>query len=461
MIRGAWMYRREDDAVLKICCAPKQNDKPCADSERAQKWRMSLASLLFFTVLLSDHLWLCAGAKLRSKDRGLRTTLGNATDVGYLQFASNPPFSLLRDQLVLNKRRCDIFLSNSTKSAAPSPRCTEDQDHLDLESACTKLHLQQPGFGSSLSASSLPSPSSTEFLLSYFRNLSLSFCDSYSVSDLLVGMVSPDGLDCSLQNMLQDLGRGGGDDGDVCSNCIQAYVRLDQHAQEKYEEFDFLFLKYLQSEEFSVRSCIGDCKSKLEINWSALKGFGSSHLAQCPFVAGGDSLYEGASVLCVTVAKPMGQLNETTRKKHSTVYILWIMGVVVLLLTECHTIVRLPTAHFCISSDLALQSAEAGLLEDHLTNEEPECCDVRWSSCGPPLDGVYNASTKFMDSSTHHHRSSLPVSAASRLCNSRLKLCVLVLILLHTVVTFSTIQNNGGVSLEALTTMEDSSTREE
>ncbi|XP_033877060.2 NALCN channel auxiliary factor 2-like [Acipenser ruthenus] len=419
MIRGAWMYRREDDAVLKICCAPKQNDKPCADSERAQKWRMSLASLLFFTVLLSDHLWLCAGAKLRSKHRGLRTTWGNATDVGYLQFASNPPFSLLRDQLVLNKRRCDIFLSNSTKSAAPSPRCTEDQDHLDLESACTKLHLQQPGFGSSLSASSSPSPSSTEFLLSYFRNLSLSFCDSYSVSDLLVGMVSPDGLDCSLQNMLRDLGRGGGDDGDVCSNCIQAYVRLDQHAQEKYEEFDFLFLKYLQSEDFSVRSCIGDCKAVYKA-WLCAEYFNATQ-SQCQ--------------------------NRIPCKQ----YCLEVQ-------TSCPFV--LPDNDDLIYGGLSSFIC-TGLLEDHLTNEEPECCDVRWSSCGPPLDGVYNASTKFMDSSMHHHRTSLPVSAASRLCNSRLKLCVLVLILLHTVVTFSTIQNNGGVNLEALTTMEDSSTREE
>ncbi|MBN3271012.1 F155B protein, partial [Polyodon spathula] len=418
MIRGAWMYRREDDAVLKICCAPKQNDKPCADSERAQKWRMSLASLLFFTVLLSDHLWLCAGAKLRSKDRGLRVTRGNATDVGYLQFASNPQFSLLRDQLVLNKRGCDIFLSNSTKSAAPSPQCTEDQDHLDLESACTKLHLQQPGFGSSLLASSPPSPSSAEFLLSYFRNFSLSFCDSYSVSDLLVGMASPDGLDCSLQNMLWDLGTGGGEDGDVCSNCIQAYVRLDQHAQEKYEEFDFLFLKYLQSEDFSVRSCIGDCKAVYKA-WLCAEYFNATQ-------------------------------------------------------SQCHN--RIPCKQYCLevqtscpfvlpdNDDLIYGGLSSfictGLLEDHLTNAEPECCDVRWSSCGPPLDGVYNASTKLMDSSTHRHRSSLPVSAASRLCNSRLKLCVLVLILLHTVVTFSTIQNNG-VGLEALTTMEDSSTREE
>ncbi|XP_066570835.1 NALCN channel auxiliary factor 2 [Amia ocellicauda] len=400
MIRGAWMYRREDDAVLKICCAPKQNDKPCADSERAQKWRMSLASLLFFTVLLSDHLWLCAGVKLRSKERGFRKAWSNATDGVHL---------------VLNEEKCDIFLSNSTKSAAPSPHCTDVHNHPDLESACTKLHLQQPGFGSSFST---PSSFSSQLLLAYFRNFSLSFCDSYTISDLLLGMANPDSLNCSLHNLIWDLGSGAGDDGDLCSTCIQAYTRLDQHAQEKYEEFDFLFLKYL-SEEYSVRSCIGDCKSVYKA-WLCSEYFNATQ-------------------------------------------------------SQCHH--RIPCKQYCLevqtrcpfvlpdNDDLVYGGLSSfictGLLENHLTNAEPECCDVRWSSCDPSVDGVCNASTKFMDSTPSHHRSSLPVSAAARLCNSRLKLCVLVLILLHTVVTFSTIQNNGGVSLEALTAMEDSSTREE
>ncbi|KAL4593045.1 hypothetical protein GN956_G27153, partial [Arapaima gigas] len=78
MLPNIMLRRREDDAALEICCAPEQSDKPCADSERAQKWRMSLASLLFFTVLLSDHLWLCAGVKPRSKDRGGRRSWDGA-----------------------------------------------------------------------------------------------------------------------------------------------------------------------------------------------------------------------------------------------------------------------------------------------------------------------------------------------------------------------------------------------
>ncbi|KAG7484238.1 hypothetical protein MATL_G00047550 [Megalops atlanticus] len=402
MIRGAWMYRREDDAVLKICCAPKQNDKPCADSERAQKWRMSLASLLFFTVLLSDHLWLCAGVKLRSKDRSYRKPWSNATD------GDHP----------VQSEKCGIFLSNLTKSAAPSPHCTDAQNHQHLESACTTLHRQKTGFGSSFSA---PSSLSTQFILSYFRNFSLSFCDSYAISDLLLGMANPDNLNCSLQNMIWDLGSGGGEDEDVCSTCIQAYMRLDQHAQEKYEEFDFLFLKYL-SEEYSVRSRTEDCKSVYKA-WLCSEYFNATQ-------------------------------------------------------SQCHY--RIPCKQYCLevqtrcpfvlpdNDDLVYGGLSSfictGLLENHLTNVEPECCDVRWTGCDPASEDACNASTKPPSSSTWPRRASQPVSAAPRLCgggSSRLKLCVLVLILLHTVVTFSTVQNCGGITLEALTPMEETSTREE
>lgn len=75
-------------------------------------------------------------------------------------------------------------------------------------------------------------------------------------------MAGPDGLDCSMDNLMVDLvvAAAGALGGEACSSCVQAYQRLDQHAQEKYEEFDLLLEKYLQSEEYSVRSCLTDCK---------------------------------------------------------------------------------------------------------------------------------------------------------------------------------------------------------
>ncbi|XP_075040619.1 NALCN channel auxiliary factor 2-like isoform X3 [Mixophyes fleayi] len=271
MIRGAWMYPREDEAVLKICWEPRHSDKPCADSERAQRWRMSLASLLFFTVLLSNHLWLVsAGAKARGNfSYSHQPARGEQANLSLLSRQSFPG----------EGRGCwDNFLSNSTKSAAHTPHCTGARSsHLDT--ACTKLHLQRhrgsvaPSSPQTSSSRSY-APSSTSynqrrnFLKAYFNNFTLSFCDTYTILDLLLGMSNPDSLNCSLENLMEDfVGTAAASsaltDDEVCSNCIQAYQRLDQHAQEKYEEFDFVLEKYLQSGEYSVRSCVGDCKMAL------------------------------------------------------------------------------------------------------------------------------------------------------------------------------------------------------
>ncbi|ELK14903.1 Transmembrane protein FAM155A [Pteropus alecto] len=46
----------------------------------------------------------------------------------------------------------------------------------------------------------------------------------------------------------------------TCRQCIEAYQDYDHHAQEKYEEFESVLHKYLQSEEYSVKSCPEDCK---------------------------------------------------------------------------------------------------------------------------------------------------------------------------------------------------------
>ncbi|XP_048838874.1 NALCN channel auxiliary factor 2 isoform X1 [Brienomyrus brachyistius] len=395
MIRGAWMYRREDDAVLKICCIPKQNDKPCADSERAQKWRMSLASLLFFTVLLSDHLWLCAGVKLRSKDKNSRKNWNNATD---------------GDHAVQKEGNCGVLLSSLTKSAAPSPHCTDAQNHQHLESACTTLHWKKTGAGSSFTTPNRSSLS-PQLLLTYFRNFSLSFCGSYTISDLLVGMANPDGLNCSLQNMIWDLGSGGVDEEGTCSSCIQAYMRLDHHAQEKYEEFDFLFLKYL-SEDYSVRSRTEDCKMAYKA-WLCSEYFSATQ-SQCYHRIPCQQYCLEVQASCPFVLPDNGHL-----------------------------------VYGGLSSFIC-----TGLLAKQVGSVGPECCDVRWSDYRSAMQAACGGSLA-------PRRTSQPASAAARLHGNRVRLCVLVLILLHTVVTFSTVTNHSGVSLEALASMEDNSAREE
>ncbi|KAM9326935.1 NALCN channel auxiliary factor 2 [Gastrophryne carolinensis] len=421
MIRGAWMHPREDEAVLKLCWEPRHShDKPCADSERAQRWRLSLASLLFFTVLLSNHLWLVsAGANVSSSH----------------QAAATPSHSCW-----------GTLLSNSTKSL---PHCT------GLESACAKLQRHRGSAPAGPSAPDRPqSPSYNQkrnFLKAYFNNFTLSFCDTYTILDLLLGMSNPDSLNCSLENLMEDfVGTAAASssltDDEVCSGCIQAYQRLDQHAQEKYEEFDFVLEKYLQSREYSVRSCVGDCKAVYKA-WLCSEYF-----------------------------------NVTQRQCRNGIpckqYCLEVQ-------TRCPFI--LPDNDDLIYGGLPGFICAADLLESHISNTDAVCCDVRWHSCNSAVTSAHNTSTKSLNSQSmyyqhrsrhhqhphhrhhhlhpyhhhhHHHKTSLlPVSAGSRLGITRLKLCVLVLMLLHTMASFSAVQN--GVSLEAMPGMDETSAREE
>ncbi|KAJ8350775.1 hypothetical protein SKAU_G00259050 [Synaphobranchus kaupii] len=96
-----------------------------------------------------------------------------------------------------------------------------------------------------------------------------------------------------------------------------------------------------------------------------------------------------------------------------------------------------------------------GLLENHAADVETECCDVRWdfdSRSRGPLKRTHPSCV---------HRTSVSSSAACRLCSSRLKLCVLVLVLLHTVVILSTAHNSTGLSLASLSSMEETSPSED
>ncbi|KPP60715.1 hypothetical protein Z043_121258 [Scleropages formosus] len=99
----------------------------------------------------------------------------------------------------------------------------------------------------------------------------------------------------------------------------------------------------------------------------------------------------------------------------------------------------------------------SGLLRNDMSGVETECCDVRWDS--PP-----NSHSDGTIKRTHpscHHRVSVTTSGTSRLCNSRFRLCLLVLVLLHTVVTVTAAQNSTGISLGGITSVEESSTNEE
>ncbi|NXS82479.1 F155A protein, partial [Erpornis zantholeuca] len=195
MTRGAWMCSRQYDDGLKIWFAPRENEKPFTDSERAQKWRLSLASLLFFTVLLSDHLWFCAEAKF----------------TGTGEKEQPPPEKP-------EPAEPELLAGMGERGGSGRPRGTGE--------------------------SPAPGWDLTDFYLS--------FCNSYTLWELFAGLSNPDTLNCSLDVVLKGEGS--------CSQCVQAYQRYDQHAQEKYEEFEVMLQKYLQSDEYSVKSCPEDCK---------------------------------------------------------------------------------------------------------------------------------------------------------------------------------------------------------
>ncbi|MCI4393688.1 hypothetical protein PGIGA_G00160350 [Pangasianodon gigas] len=96
-----------------------------------------------------------------------------------------------------------------------------------------------------------------------------------------------------------------------------------------------------------------------------------------------------------------------------------------------------------------------GLLENaDNTKHEPQCCDVRWEL-------KFNECSHSTFKRTHPSRqhTSATTSAAPRLNQGRLKLCLLVLVLLHTVATMTAVQNS--TCLATIFPLEDNAPREE
>nr|XP_056715693.1 NALCN channel auxiliary factor 2 [Euleptes europaea] len=378
--------------------APCQAEKPCAEGEAAQRWRRSLASLLFLTVLLADQLWLCAAAELRAHERG------------------PPPGD-----------------DEAPPCAPPAPA--------GLRGACSPRAPWPPA-----PPPRAPPPPAARLWQRHLARFRLPFCDRYTLRDLLLGMAGPESLDCRLDALLADLR------GEACPACLEAYARLDQHAQEKYQDFLLLLDKFLPADDYSVRSCLRDCKAVYKA-WLCSEYFNVTQL-QCQ------------------------------RRIPCKQYCLEVQ-------TRCPFV--LPDNDELIYGGLPGFIC-TGLLENQFPNAEAKCCDVQWDSCDRQPDSNDNASTKSTESESfhkqrhdtplhqqqhhyhlyyhHHHQyhqphpSLLPVSAGSRLSNSKIRLCVLVLMLLHTMVSFSTVHSSGaitsgGLSLEALPTMDESLARDE
>ncbi|XP_056146078.1 NALCN channel auxiliary factor 1 [Lampris incognitus] len=410
MTRGAWMRRQQDEG-LKFWFAPRENEKPFTESERAQRWRLSLASLLFITVLLSDHLWFCAEAKL-TRTRDKRSDEGLAiTDTGeypnplrhqhqhhhhhhHHHIPPPEPHRLAREQNV-------IFLGNSTKplwrmdTCHPGSVSKDCFTFTDAETACLGL--------------SGGADDGTQLAYVNLSDLYLSFCNSYSLLDLFYGFTSPDYINCTL-DMAVEVDLPG------CRECVRGYQRLDRQAEEDYREFELLVQKY-ETDAYSVRTCMEECK-----------------MVYKPWLC---SQYFQTTQMHCTKRIPCGQ------------YCLEVQQRCPFILPDNDDLIHGGSPSFICT----------GLLEDYPSGMDPsaECCDVRWDL---KADNRSRGTLK----RTHppcQHRTSLSSSAACRLCNSRLKLCLLVLVLLHTVASLTASHNATGLGLPAITPLEESPANEE
>ncbi|XP_053185028.1 NALCN channel auxiliary factor 1 [Scomber japonicus] len=401
MTRGAWM-RRQHDEGLKYWFAPRENEKPFTESERAQRWRLSLASLLFITVLLSDHLWFCAEAKLtRTRDKRLDEGLA-ITDMGEHQNSLNRNHTPTSpDPRRLAREQDAIFLGNSTKPLWRMDTCHPDSvskdcfTFTDAETVCRGL---SGGGGKG-----------TQLAYVNLSDLYLSFCNSYSLLDLFYGFTSLDNLNCTL-DMAMAVDQQG------CSECVRAYQLLDQEVEERYQEFELLVQKY-ETDAYSVRTCMEECK-----------------MVYKPWLC---SQYFQTTQMHCTKRIPCGQ------------YCLEVQQRCPFVLPDNDDLIHGGSPSFICT----------GLLEDYPSgvNPDAECCDVRWDL------KVDNRSLGTLKR-THppcQHRTSLSSSAACRLCNSRLKLCLLVLVLLHTVASLTASHNATGLGLPAITPLEESPANEE
>ncbi|XP_016367429.1 transmembrane protein FAM155A [Sinocyclocheilus rhinocerous] len=379
MTSGAWKCRQRDDG-LKIWCAPRENEKPFTDSERAQRWRLSLASLLFLTVLLSDHLWFCAEAKLtRTRDK-----------LASVDMSANHRPDLPSTHSSLRRNEDAIFVVNSTKPLWQLETCQPDGLSENCFTFVDADHL----------CKGLSQTEGTRWM--NISDLYLSFCNSYSLMDLLYGSLSPDNLNCSLNVIV---------DGDLnrCSLCVQAYQRYDLHALEKYEEFEMMADKY-ETDVYSVRTCMEECKIVYK-PWLCAQYFqspqsGCSHKIPC-------------EQYCLEVQQRCP-----------------------FILPDNDDLIHGGTPSFIC----------AGFKPD--INQEPECCDVRWDQ---KSNNRSRSTLKRTHPSCQH--TSVTSSGAPRLGQGRLKLCLLVLVLLHTVATMTANQNS--TCLTAIFPLDDNAPREE
>lgn len=232
--------RRQHDEGLKFWFAPRENEKPFTEPERAQRWRLSLASLLFLTVLLSDHLWFCAEAKL-TRTRDKRSDMGEQPNSPH-RHRHRPHATTPSDPQRPPTEQDAIFLGNSTVWRM-------DTCHSDNLSKDCFTFTDARGVCPGLSAGGAKL---TQWAHVNMSDLYLSFCNSYSLLDLFYGFTTPTNLTCTRDMAIGVDARG-------CRECVLAFQDLDQRAENSYRDFELLVQKY-ETDAYSVRTCMEECK---------------------------------------------------------------------------------------------------------------------------------------------------------------------------------------------------------
>ena len=166
-----------------------------------QRWRLSLASLVFFTIFLTDNF-------------GLSSSLGRSINTGKSQS------SYLTDQESFQS----IISGTQNNTSLPSPQLQCLQVNCNLSELVCSLSI-----------------SNRELKMRASR---LNFCDTYPLFYLL-------GEECKELNSISE---------SKCRECFENLQALDSEIYAMYTEFEDLMLRYDCGGNFSTHWTCPDCK---------------------------------------------------------------------------------------------------------------------------------------------------------------------------------------------------------
>lgn len=119
---------------------------------------------------------------------------------------------------------------------------------------------------------------------------------------------------------------------------------------------------------------------------------------------------------------------------------------------------------------LILTSSSAGLLGDHPSESDAQCCDVRWDSrTDSPSGGTLKRTASSCEpeggggggGGSDRVATSGATANSPRLCGGRLKICLLALALLHTVIVISASHNTTLVGVATIFSPEEGTASDE